>query len=335
MHVELVVPALFHSAAAAPALEMLLARGRRTESAAASLEAWLGRAFELGEDPLPAGALSALANGLDPGAGHWLRADPVHLRPDRDRVLLFPSAGFEIAAGEAQSLCEALNRHFEDQFSLHPFAPDRWGLCARSAIELHARAPIEIAGRDIDAELPHKRWHAQLNEIQMALYQHAVNTAREERGAPVINGVWLWGAGDLPDVAQLRRTAPWQSVSADDPATLGLAKLAGMRHRAPGAGAAAWLERAPEDGRHLVQLDRLREAHALGDAEALAARTLELEAQWFAPLLAALRAGRVGMVTLHAPDAGASFETTRGDLRRFWRRRRPLASYRPPAEARA
>lgn len=324
MHVELVVPALFHSVAAAPALELLLARGRRGESPATSLEDWLCRAFGLGEGPLPAGALSALAAGLEPGGGHWLRADPVHLRPDRDRVLLIPSAGFDIAADEAQSLCDALNRHFADQFSLHAFAPDRWCLCARSAIELRARAPIEIAGRDIDAELPHKSWHAQLNEIQMALYQHAVNTAREARGDPAVNGVWLWGAGALPREAQ----GPWHSVSADDPATLGVAKLAGMRHRAPGAGAAAWLERAPEDGRHLVQLDVLRGAHALGDAGALAARTLELETQWFAPLLAALRAGRVGMLTVHVPDAGASFETARADLRRFWRRPRPLTEYR-------
>lgn len=331
MHVELVVPALLHSAAAAPALELLLARGRRAQSQAASPEDWLCRAFGLGEGPLPAGALSALAGGREPGAGHWLRADPVHLRADRDRVLLIPSAGFDIAADEAQSLCDALNRHFADQFSLHPFAPDRWGLCARSAIDLSARAPIEIAGRDIDAELPHKRWHAQLNEIQMALYQHAVNTAREARGEPVVNGVWLWGAGALPGAAQ----GPWQSVSAADPAALGLAKLARMRHHAPGAGAASWLERAPEDGRHLVLLDGLRAAQALGDADALAARTLDLEAQWFAPLLAALRAGRIGMLTVQVPDAGASFEIMRGDLRRFWRRPRPLPSYLRLEQARA
>jgi hypothetical protein len=78
----------------------------------------------------------------------------------------------------------------------------------------------------------------------------------------------------------------------------------------------------------------LRGAHALGDAEALAARTLELEKQWFSPLLAALRAGRVGMLTVQVPDAGASFEIVRGDLRRFWRRARPLASYLRKKQAR-
>ena len=323
MHVELVVPALFQTEASAPALELLLARGRRTAVPPASPEAWLGDAFGLAAGPLPAGALTAFAHGRDAGAGLWLRADPVHLRADRDRVLLLPSAGFEISADEARQLCEELNRHFADQFALHPFTTDRWGLLAKAAIDVRSLPPLEIAGRDIDKELPDKRWHALLNEVQMALYQHEVNTAREARGAPVVNGVWLWGAGALPDKAR----GPWQSVSADDPVALGLAKLAGMRHRAPGPGAAAWLERTPEDGRHLVLLDSLRGAQALGDAEALAARLQALEAHWFAPLLAALRAGRVGMVTLHAPDAGAAFETVRGDLRRFWRRTRPLAHY--------
>ena len=99
------------------------------------------------------------------------------------------------------------------------------------------------------------------------------------------------------------------------------------RHRTPGAGAVPWLERSPEDGRHLVVIEALRGARALGEAEALDRRLRELEERWFAPLLAALRAGRIGMLTVHVPEAGAAFETERGDLRRFWRRPRMLAEY--------
>lgn len=322
MHVELVVPALFHATAEAPTLQLLLARGRRSTASPVALESWYGAAFGL-DAPLPAGALSALAFDMDPAAGFWLRADPVHLRADRDRVLLIPSAGFELDREEARQLCGALNQHFSGQFTLQALTPDCWGLLAVSDMPMQTRPPIEIAGRDMDAEMPDKRWHALLNEIQMALYQHAVNTAREARGAPVVNGVWFWGAGRLP----ARATGPWQSVSAEDPVLLGLAKLAGMRHRPPGAGATAWLERAPEEGRHLLVLDSLRGASALGDADELAGRLLALEEHWFAPLLAALRAGRIGMLTVKVPDAGASFETVRGDLRRFWRRPRPLVEY--------
>lgn len=313
MHVELVVPALFDAPAGerSPALELLLARGRRTAGGAASLQDWLARAFGLGDGTLPAGALTALACGLEPGTARWMRADPVHLRPGRDVVRLFHGDSFRLSAAEAAALAAALNMHFSGQFTLHAVRPMAWCLQGGPEWPVGARPPTEFAGRGIDAELPDKRWHALLNEIQMAMYQHAVNTERDARGEPVANGLWLWGAGRLPDAASLPGHAPWHSLSADDPVAQGLARIAGMRYRAPGALAEDWLSRAPEDGRHLLILDP----------------PAGLEERWFAPLLAALRSGRVGMISIHVPGAGASFETVRGDLRRFWRRPRPLADY--------
>ncbi len=110
---------------------------------------------------------------------------------------------------------------------------------------------------------------------------------------------------------------------------LGLARLAGVRHKSLSTDATAWLERAPEDGGHLVVLDALRAPLALSLEEETAAAIGALERDWFAPLLAALRAGRIGMLTLHVPDGEVSLssETIRGDLRRFWRRPKALASY--------
>ena len=323
MHVELVVPALFQAGAAAPALELLLARARRGAARPSSLEDWYCDAFALAERPLPAGALTALGCGEDPGAAACLRADPVHLRADRDRLLLLPGAGFDVSAEEAAQLCATLNRHFADRFTLHPVTPARWVLEANTVLPTNTRPPMEIAGLDVVAELPDKRWHVLLNEIQMALHRHAVNTARDARGAAVVNSLWPWGAGPLPAAA----AGPWQSASAEDPVALGLARIAGMQHRPAGNSAADWLAGAPGEGRHLLVLDRLRGAAALGDGEALARELQMLEEGWFAPLLAALRAGRIGMLTMHVPEAGASFEVLRGDLRRFWRRPRPLAAY--------
>ncbi len=333
MHLELVVPALFPAQglppASLPELELLLARGRRSEAIAGDLETWLARAFGLaqlpGESvPVPAGALTALAHGLGPGAGHWLRADPVHLRAERDRVLLVPSPAFMLSADEAGALADSLAPLLAGKFQLHAVRPDQW--CLRLEAEagsgIAARPPIALAGANIDPHLPPKAWHPLLTELQMALYEHPVNTARERRGEPVINSLWLWGAGKLPAAS-----GPWQSLSANDAVATGLARSAGIRHRAPGAGAAEWLGRAPEDGRHLLVLDDLRAAQALGDLDALSRRLQELEQKWLAPLLAALKTGRVGMLTIHVPEAAAAFETVRGDLRRFWRRRRPLAEY--------
>jgi len=330
VHVELVVPELFHSGAPAPALEMLLARGRRSNGQGGSLEIWLGGAFGLNEPdsgdlPIAAGALTAHAHGLDPGADLWLRADPIHLRADRDQVLLMPNQAFSITAGEAEGLAAALAPWLAGKFTLHAVRPDQWCLRidGQEQNAASAKPPIDLAGASIDPHLPPKHWHPLLTELQMALYEHPANTAREQRGEPVINSVWLWGAGRLPAAA----SGPWQSVSADDPVALGLGRLAGMRHRAPGASATQWLERAPEDGRHLVVLDGLRGAHALGDTDALATRLQDLESNWFAPLHAALKSGRIGMLSIHIPEAAASFETARSDLRRFWRRPRPLATY--------
>ena len=335
MHCELAIPALrpgedWPVAEAGtprtPALELLLARGRVTLEDPASLEEWLARAFDAEQNELAAGALTVLADGGEAEGAQWLRADPVHLKLNRDHLLLIPAAGFEIDRAEADALCAALNAHFSGELAFLALRPDRWCVRAdRIAADLRTTPPLAAAGRDANAHLPRgadaKRWHALANEAQMLLHDHPVNAAREERGVPALNSVWLWGAGRLPD----RSTGPWHSVLADEPLALGLAHIAGMRHQALPQDADQWLARAPQDGRHLIVLDQLRAARALDDPAAHGARLAALETTWFAPLLQALRSARVGMLTVHALDR--SFVTARGDLRRFWRRPRPLADY--------
>jgi hypothetical protein len=151
-----------------------------------------------------------------------------------------------------------------------------------------------------------------------------VNLARETRGEPAVNSVWLWGVGSTPQVGASR----WKSVCSDDPIALGLARLAGASARRLPESASAWLESARQEGRHLALLDALRAPLALGQSAEYGECIATLERSWFAPLLAALRAGQVGMVTVHVPDSlGASFETVRADLWRFWRRPRSLEKY--------
>ena len=159
MHLELVIPALFPAQDlppySTPALEMLLARSRRMNGQAANLETWLCRGFGLcessaGNPAIPAGALTAHAHGLDPGAHFWLRADPVHLRPDRDRVLLMPSQAFAVSAAEAQGLTAALTPLLAGKFVLHAVTPDQWCLRIEGQEQSGSGTtpPVDLAGAD-------------------------------------------------------------------------------------------------------------------------------------------------------------------------------------------
>jgi len=322
MHCELLVPGLFAAPGDArlPSLELLLARGRCTSAGAESVEDWLREAFELGDEPLAAGALTLLGAGGEPGTRSWVRADPVHLRLMRDRLLLAPAAALGLGANDAQALCEALNAHFGSRMTLQMVDAERWVAATEAAFTIDTEPPLALAGRDVGVALPTST-SALLNEAQMVLHAHPMNERRE---LPV-NSVWFWGPGRLPAVPTKR----WHSINADDPLVLGLGRAAGARHKALPATAAAWLERAPEEGRHLVVLDALRVPLALEQTAEYRETLARLEHDWFAPLLDALRDGRIGMVSIHVPDAAESlaYETIRSDLRRFWRRPRSLEHY--------
>jgi hypothetical protein len=311
MHAEIVVPGLFTagSATRCAALELLLARGRSRAAPAQRQEGWLQEAFELDEGSFPAGALTLLGCGGEPGEASWARGDPVHLQILRDHAAVYPV--HDLSREEADALSDALNRHFPG-LDIAACQPSRW--CLRFSEEAEADNPLDVAGREV---APLRSVAPLLTEAQMVLHEHPVNEAREARGEAAVNSLWLWGAGRATSAR-----SSWHSVAANDPAVLGAARLAGARHRALPLSARDWLERLPEDGRHLAVLDALRTTPAGEILEAL-------ERQWFEPLLAALRAGRVGMVSVHVPDAAEalSFETIRADLRRFWRMPKSLERY--------
>jgi len=330
MHCELVVPGLFtgEPAARLPSIELALARGRCTARNSEPLERWLAHAFGI-EGALPAGALTLLAAGGDAGEHEWARADPVHLRLMRDRLILVPAEALHLRADEAAALCRHLNEYFAGRMELRTTDAGRWVARPAANAGFGDDAPLSLAGRDVEiAAGGDTAAHRLLNESQMALHEHPVNEARETHGEAPVNSLWFWGAGRLPAASPSR----FASVTAGEPIAVGLARAAGIPARGLPPSANEWP--MPAEGRHLVVLDALRAPLALAEpgeyAEALAA----LERDWFAPLLSALRAGRIGMLTVNVPDGPecAAFETVRADLRRFWKRPRALARYKRPLE---
>ncbi|MBE0621101.1 MAG: phosphoglycerate mutase [Burkholderiales bacterium] len=349
MHCHLLLPDLFwperdftdvYRGLDTPALERLLAKGRRHAAAepdeaeapaATSAEAWLCERFGVDRQAdWPAAPYSLLADGGEPGKHHWLRADPVHLKLEGGRLVLADSGVFALSQQEAESLADSLNAHFaDDGLVFYPLRPDRWYLRVAQAPALETTPLAQAAGRSIDALLPRgadsASWRARLNDIQMLLHGHAVNEQREAAGQLPINSVWLWGGGNIADAVPGRFNAVWSG----DPFAAGLAQAARIAARPLPEDAAQFFRASPSEGVNLILLDRLRASAQYGDAHGWRESLAQLERDWFAPLLEALRRERIGMLSVHAlgPGGPISVETTGGDLRRFWRRAKPLADY--------
>ena len=351
MHCHLLLPDLFwperdtsdiYRELDLAALERLLAKGRphaaeTTDSEAPaeySAEVWLCQRFGVARQAdWPAAPYCLLADGGEPGVHHWLRADPVHLKLEGARLVLADSGVFTLSQQEAESLTDSLNAHFASVgLMFYPLRPDRWYLRLTSAPALETTPLAFAAGRSIDALLPRgadaAAWRARLNEIQMLLHDHQVNAQREAAGELPVNSVWLWGGGNTADVLP----GQFNSVWAADPFPAGLAQAARIAARALPGSAAELLRASADGGVNLIVLDQLRAPAKYGDAQAWRATLAQLERDWFTPLLQALKQERVGMLTLHVigPTGAHSIETTRGDLRRFWRRAKPLADYVSP-----
>jgi hypothetical protein len=313
-----------------PTLELLLARGDRATLNETSAVQWLMRRFGVNTAfELPAGALSLLGDGGEPGDAHWLRADPVHLRLHRDQLILADHRVFEISQVEAEAITDALNRHFtQDGFVFYPLRPERWYLRLAVPPAIVTRPPADAIGRHIDPLLPcgpdALAWHRLCNEIQMLLHDLPVNAERESRGVLAVNSVWLWGGGLFPTAL----ARPYALVIASDPVARGLARAAGCAVATPDRDIGSLLaDRTPGD---VLWYDPdLHIARAYGDDAALAAALERLEQTVFAPLLDHLKGGQLARIRIvtFAESGGDCFETTRASLWRFWRSVMALSHY--------
>jgi hypothetical protein len=163
-------------------------------------------------------------------------------------------------------------------------------------------------------------WRARINDVQMILHASPVNRARERRGEPVINSLWLWGGGYIPRVP----TACWQGVWSDSTLVTGLAALAGVTSDALPEDGQAWLALAGSAGNYLLVSSTAYVPVRCSDVEAWRNFVSTLETRWMVPLLEGLRSGQLQSLSLRA-SADRAFILRRGQLRHWWRRTRPFA----------
>lgn len=312
-----------------PALEKLLGRGHSEIQEPVALENLLCEIFAV---PCPATStqldapialISAAFDGL--GTGCWLRADPVHLRLQRDQMLLLPA--MEISVEEAAQMCASLNEHFAEQgmgfFASHP---QRWYVQLDRLPRIHTKPLSQVIGGDVRGSLPTgdeaARWHQVLNEIQMLLFSHPLNESREARGVLTINSLWLWGGGCEMNRALQKN---YDSVSSDD-------VLPEMFAAAAGIPFAAWLKNwheAANNHRQLLVWTGLRTALQSGDLGVWRSALQDFENNYAEPLWQALRSGKIARLQLDILGRNniRRVQLTRGDAWAVWRRARRLAEY--------
>jgi hypothetical protein len=139
--------------------------------------------------------------GNQAGKLYWLYAAPVHLVLQRDSFSLAEPAPLTLESDEIVTLTAAFNQHFEAdkiQFFWHE---DTWFLCLVTHPNIHTSAPEDALNKDISAFMPSgegaTKWASFINEVQMLLFEHPVNTTREAKRMLAINSIWCYGGGQI------------------------------------------------------------------------------------------------------------------------------------------
>jgi hypothetical protein len=297
------------SPAVVSTLERMLAVGR-CEFIATTMDEMLCRAADVSKQhDWPLAPLAALADGLALSTDYVLFAQPVHLQLQRDSFSIAPEAPL-LQKAESEAWLALLNQHFAEQglvFVASPHCPHRWYVQVASSPDIQTTALDVAVGRDIRPLLPHGRdaafWNAFLNEVQMLLFEHPLNLAREARGELPVSGVWVYGGGVLP----ARATGALPTLLTDDAVASGLAAL----H-------ASTYHEVPQSMHALLQHDASL-AWLVADASA-AAVINEFPLLW-----QALHGGSLRQLVLNIALGDRVLQCRLGkwDTYKFWRKSRP------------
>ena len=132
---------------------------------------------------------------------YWLYATPVHLVLQRDTFSLAAPVPLSLDADEVDALTGALNQHFASDGLAFIWHKNTWFLSLPTHPQISSTAPQAAINKDISAYLPTGegaiRWASFTNEIQMLLFDHPVNIAREAKRLPAINSIWCYGGGQI------------------------------------------------------------------------------------------------------------------------------------------
>ena len=132
--------------------------------------------------------------------GRFAVATPLHAALGMTDLTPLDPALIALDEAASRALCEATDEHMRvDGVRLAFVDANTWHVTCDKEVNVLTERPDWLIGEPLRPNLPRgkdarlvERW---MNELQMLLFSHPVNAAREERGLPPINVVWLWGFG--------------------------------------------------------------------------------------------------------------------------------------------
>ena len=143
---------------------------------------------------------------------YYLYADPVYLSLQRDTFFLEKKLTHDFNRNEIKDLCDGLNEMFQTKNNRF-ISSDEGQLLYELKKEPQIKTTLieHIKPQSIDLFMPRgdeaMKWHAFMNEIQMFLFEHAINKIRINRGNLPVNSIWFSGGGILPKIIEYSYTS--------------------------------------------------------------------------------------------------------------------------------
>lgn len=155
--------------------------------------------------PAPDAAKAWQQTGSPAKHQFWLFAVPVHLLLGRDHFVMHDPALLNVSDEEMDAIVSSLNAHFsQPDFYLCGFT--FYYVSGACFLGMDADPKIVtktidiVINQDISAYLPAGNgaldWAKWQNELQMLLFSHPVNLAREARGELPVNSFWCYGLAE-------------------------------------------------------------------------------------------------------------------------------------------
>ena len=186
-----------------PQIARLFKKYQAEPQAVMSSEQLLGTFFGMTADTaaLSSASICHFAEFKQATDHYWFHFDPVHLKADRDQLLIFDGAYLNIQIAEAQQLIDECCAFYADlNWKIQFKTAHRWYLGLSQAAKINTTTIQMVTGKSIGDFLPtgedSAAWRNILNEIQMLFFQSTINQQRQ----PMINGVWISAGGQLPKI---------------------------------------------------------------------------------------------------------------------------------------